>query len=53
MRSGDWPDDAAASNFRRMSGRARLSLSQRELLVDAGRIGLALALLGLLAAFIR
>ena len=53
MRSGDWPQDDAPSNFRRMPGRQRLSESQRELLEDVGRITLALAVLALLAAFVR
>jgi hypothetical protein len=53
MRSGDWPDDDPASNFRRMPVRERLTESQRELLEDVGRVTLALAVLALLAAFIR
>jgi len=53
MQSGDWPQDDAASNFRRMPGRGRLSEAQRELLEDVGRVTLALAVLALLAAFVR
>jgi len=53
MRSGDWPRDAAASNFRRMPGRLRISESQRHLLEDVGRVALALGVLAMLAAFIR
>ena len=52
MRSGDWPRDGGSSNFRRMPGR-RFTESQRELLEDVGRITLALAVLALLAAFVR
>jgi hypothetical protein len=50
MRSGDWPPGGATSNFRRMPEHGRLWQWQRELLADAGRITLALALLALLAA---
>jgi len=53
MRSGDWPADGATSNFRRMPGRTRLSRARLELLADVCQIGLALALLALLAAFTR
>ena len=53
MQSGDWPQDDAASNFRRMPGRGRLSETQREWLEDLGRITLALSVLALLAAFVR
>jgi hypothetical protein len=53
MRSGDWPHDAATSNFRRMPKRARLTQDQRDWIEDAGRITLALTVLALLAAFVR
>jgi hypothetical protein len=53
MRSGDWPQDDATSDFRRMPGRERLSEAQRELLEDVGRVALAVAVLALLAAFVR
>jgi hypothetical protein len=53
MRSGDWPRDDGASNFPRMPERGRLSETQRELLEDAGRVTIALAVLALLAAFVR
>ena len=53
MRSGDWPRDGGSSNFRRMPVRERMTESQRELLEDVGRATLALAVLALLAAFVR
>lgn len=53
MRSGDWPQEDAAPNFRRMPARQRLTESRRELLEDVGRVTLALAVLALLAAFVR
>ena len=53
MRSGDWPEDAGTPNFRTMSRRTRLTQDQREWLEDAARVALALALLALLAAFVR
>lgn len=53
MRSGNWPRDDGPSNFRRMPVRGRLTEWQRELLADAGRVTLALAVLALLSAFVR
>jgi hypothetical protein len=53
MRSGDWPHADAASNFRRMAKRVRLTHYQRDWIEDAGRVALALTLLALLAAFVR
>jgi hypothetical protein len=53
MQSGDWPQNGSPPNFRRMPGRGWMSESRRELLEDVGRITLALALLALLAAFVR
>jgi hypothetical protein len=53
MRSGDWQRTDVAPNFPRMAARTRLTQGQRDWLGDGARIALALAVLALLAAFVR
>ena len=51
MRSGNWPRDTAASNFRRMPEHA--TSNRWGWIEDAASIALAVTVLVLLAAFVR